>query len=52
MKYKTLIVWLIGVACIGPFVLAAVLYHGPWQRTALPSLRRARTRKASRGPIP
>ena len=38
MKYKSVVVWLIGLACIGPFVLAAVLYYGPWHRSALPTL--------------
>ncbi len=38
MKYKSIILWLIGLACIGPFVLAAILYYGPWQHSALPTL--------------
>ena len=38
VKYKTVVLWLIGLACIGPFVLAAVLYYGPWRHSALPTL--------------
>ena len=38
MKYKSVVLWLIGLACIGPFVLAAILYYGPWQRSVLPTL--------------
>ena len=38
MKHNSWVLWLIGVACVGPVVLAAILYYGPWSRPPLPSL--------------
>ena len=30
--------WLIGLVCVGPLGLAALLYYGPWDLRALPQL--------------
>lgn len=39
MQRKSVVPWLVGAVCIGPFVLALLLFYGPWQPSPLPGSR-------------
>jgi hypothetical protein len=38
MQHKSLTPWLVALACFGPFLLAVLLYYGPWTLDWLPRL--------------
>lgn len=38
MRHKSLVPWLVGAVCVGPFALALLLFYGPWDLEWLPRL--------------
>ena len=39
MRNRTLVPWLVGAVCIGPFAIALLLFYSPWQPSPLPGSR-------------
>ena len=38
MRHKSATPWLVALACFGPFVIALLIYYGPWGAAWLPQL--------------
>lgn len=51
MKHK-LTVWFVALVCFGPFLVATVLYYGPWGVDWLPKLPGSRVLLATPAPLP
>lgn len=39
MQRKSLVPWLVGAVCLGPFAIALLLFYSPWQPSQLPGSR-------------
>ncbi len=51
MKSRTTL-WLVGLVTFGPFVVASLLYYGPWGRDWLPQLAGSRVLLETAVPLP
>lgn len=52
MKRKSPTLWLVALACVGPFAAAVLLYYGPWGVAWLPQLPGSRELLARPLPLP